>query len=293
VVLILYVLSQILYPVRDVSKSFVDDVAVHSGHWRGHLADLRRFLKVVKQSGLTLNLKKCKWAHSQVRYCGKIIGSGKILADPEKLSVLDNLSPPKTKRELRRALGFFGYFRDHIPNYAEVAKPLTDLTTKRYNAHIPWDGSHQLAFDRLKEMLKQATENPLYTVDFFKPFYVFTDSSSYMVSAAVTQCDVEGRHLPVAFCSQKLTEAQRKWPVIEREAYAVLCALRKYNSWFFGNTVTVCMDHNPLTYLTETVPKSPRLVRWSLSLQQFSVKFQYYPGHKNIVADYLSRMNNQ
>ena len=71
----------------------------------------------------------------------------------------------------------------------------------------------------------------------------------------------------------------------------MLCALRKYNSWFFGNTVTVCLDHNPLTYLTETVPKSPRLVRWSLSLQQFSVKFQYYPGHKNVVADYLSRIN--
>ena len=52
--------SQILSPVREVAKSFVDDVAVHSGHWREHMVDLRRFLEVIRKSGLTLNLKKCK-----------------------------------------------------------------------------------------------------------------------------------------------------------------------------------------------------------------------------------------
>jgi len=115
--------SQILSPVRDVAKSFVNDVAVHSDHWRGHLADLRRFLEVIKTSDLTLNLNKCRWADGQVKYCGKIIGSGKISTDPDKLSVVENMIPPKTKKELRRALGFFGHFRDHLPNYAEVAKP--------------------------------------------------------------------------------------------------------------------------------------------------------------------------
>ena len=146
--------TQILSPVRDIAKAFVDDVAVHSDHWRSHLVDLRKFLEIIKRSGLALNLNKCRWAHSQVKYCGKIIGSGKILADPEKLSVLDKMSPPKTKRELRRTLGFFGYFREHLPHYAEVAKPLTDLTTKQYNAHIPWGEPQQTAYNKLKEMLK-------------------------------------------------------------------------------------------------------------------------------------------
>ena len=80
-------------------------MAVHSDNWQGHLADPRQFLEIINQSGLTLNLKKWKWAHSQVGFCGKIMGSGKILADPDKLSVLDKLSPPKTKTELRKALG--------------------------------------------------------------------------------------------------------------------------------------------------------------------------------------------
>jgi len=42
-------LSQILLPVWNVPKSFVDDVAIHSDHWRGHLANLKKFLEVIKQ----------------------------------------------------------------------------------------------------------------------------------------------------------------------------------------------------------------------------------------------------
>jgi len=28
-------------------------------------------------------------------------------------------------------IGFFSYFRDYIPNFAEIAKPLTDLTGRK------------------------------------------------------------------------------------------------------------------------------------------------------------------
>jgi len=39
-------------------------------------------------------------------------------------------------------MGFFSYFRDYIPNFAELAKPLSDLTSKRIPRNIPW-GSEQ------------------------------------------------------------------------------------------------------------------------------------------------------
>jgi len=133
----------------------------------------------------------------------------------------------------------------------------------------------------------------LYAVDFYKPWYLFTDASSFSISVAVTQCNAEGIHFPVAFSSQKLTETQKKWPVVEREAYSVLQALCKYRSWFLGSkAITVCLDHNPLTFLSETVRKNARLVRWALSLQEMPVTFQYYPGKKNVVADFLSRVQD-
>ena len=151
------------------------------------------------------------------------------------------------------------------------------------------------AFDQLKLALKRATENPLYPVDFDKPLNLFVDASSNSVSAALTQLDDNGKHLPVAFVSTKLTETQKRWSVIEREAYAlyaVIVALRKYRHWMFGTIVYIYSDHNPLSFLTESVPKSAKLMRWALSLQQFSIVFQYYPGKKNVVADCLSRLQD-
>ena len=283
--------TEILRPVREFTDSFVDDMAVHSGQWRDHIHHLDNFLGHIKGAGLTLSLPKCKWAQHQVKFCGKIIGSGKILADPQKLQVLQEMSPPKTKKELRRILGFFSYFREHIKHFAQVAKPLTDLTTKHYHSRIPWGENQQQALDELKRMLKEATEKPLHTIDFSKPFNLFVDASSFMVASALTQTDLDGSELPIAFSSSKLNQAQHKWSTIEKEAYAALVALQKYRNWLFGSKVILYSDHNPLLYLTETATKSAKLMRWSLSLQEFDLEFRYHPGKKNIVADCLSRLD--
>ena len=194
-------INEILQPVKGFCESFVDDVAVHSNKWKNHMRDLKKFLTKIKSLGLTLNLKKCKWAQSQVKFCGRIIGSGKQFADPGKLRVLQDMQPPKTKRELRRILGFFNYFREHIPNFAEVAKSLTDFTTKEYRSAISWNENHQQAFDELKMLLQKTTIEPLYTIDFTKPFNLFVDASAYMVSSALTQTDPKENELPIAFSS--------------------------------------------------------------------------------------------
>ena len=59
-----------------------------------------------------------------------------------------------------------------------------------------------------------------------------------------------------------------------------------------GTVVYVYSDHNPLSFLTKSVPKSAKLMRWALALQEFSIVFQYYPGRKNVVADCLSRLQD-
>ena len=135
-------------------------------------------------------------------------------------------------------LGFFSYFREHIPNFAEIAKPLTDLTAKRVAAKITWRSDQQEAFDELKRLLYKATIELLHIVDFSKPFDLFVDKSSFAYSAVLTQTNAEGVSVPVAFSSMKLTDTRQRWST-EREAYAALMALKKYRSWLFGTKVTV------------------------------------------------------
>jgi len=148
----------------------------------------------------------------------------------------------------------------------------------------------QKAFDEMKRLLCKATVEPLYIVDFTKPFDLYVHASAHSVSAVLTQKDPNGREVTVAFSSTKLTATQRVWSTIEREAYAALVALQKYRCWIFGSSVVVHSDHNPLLYLTETAPKSSKLMRWSLSLQEFDVTFKYRAGRNNVAADCLSRL---
>ena len=119
---------------------------------------------------------------------------------------------------------------------------------------------------------------------------MYVDASDHTVAGVLTQWGVGGTVLPVAFASQKLNDTQRRWATVEKEAYAALAMLRKFRSWIWGTRITIHSDHNPLTYLTESAPKSAKLMRWALALQEFDVDFSYYAGKMNVAADTLTRM---
>ena len=104
-------------------------------------------------------------------------------------------------------------------------------------------------------MLCEATTEPLHIIDFSKPFNVHVDASDYAVAGILSQSDENGREMPIAFASKKLSSAQKNWAIIEKEAYAALWALQKYRCWIFGANVIVYSDHNPLSYLTIAAPK--------------------------------------
>ena len=197
---------------------------------------------------------------------------------------------PETKTHVRQILGFFSWFREYIPDFATHARPLTDLTAKRIPNKVPWGEVQQKAFNKLKTLLCEATEKPLNIVDFSKPFNLFVDASDYAVAGILTQTDEQENEKPVAFASRKLTDTQKAWATIEKEAYVALWSLQKYRGWTFGAVVTVHSDHNPLTYLTDSAPKSAKLMRWALALQEFNVTFKFKPGKNNVAADCLSRL---
>jgi len=268
-------------------------MAVHTvGPWDKHLSDLRRFLDAIRASGFTLNLSKCTFGQGEIKFVGHVIGSGKRRADPDKVDSIKALRVPETKKQVRQILGLFGHFRDYIENYALHAKPLTDLTGKRVPNRVPWGEREQKSFDTLKSMLIQATVNPIQIIDCSKPFGVVVDACDYAAGGMLVQISDDASEQPVAFASYKFSPTQRNWPVIQKEAYAIIWALNKFKHWVFGApSVTVFTDHNPLTYLTETAPKSAKLMRWLLALQEFGdVSFCFRSGRINEAADCMSRM---
>jgi hypothetical protein len=130
-------------------------------------------------------------------------------------------------------------------------------------------------------------------------FILRCDASKFAISGCLYQRnddDVnkavvtgDGEH-PIAFYSQKLSGSQVNWATIEKEAYAVIASLKKFERIVFGSCIVVYSDHNPLYYLVERVTSSAKLSRWSLALQQYNILFRYAKAQHNVVADFFSRI---
>ena len=88
-------------------------------------------------------------------------------------------------KELRGILGLIGYFRKFVPNYAQIAKPLTELT-KGNSQNVIWSQEAQTSLDRLKKAL---TSEPILSLPGFKngQFAVTTDASSKGIGAILSQ----------------------------------------------------------------------------------------------------------
>ena len=122
------VVRTVLQPIQTSSSSYADDMAVGSCGWLKHLVHVRQLLLIMRDAGITLNLAKCEFAKPQVKFVGRIVGSGTHQPDPEKVKELVLVEPPATKKQLRHILRALGYYREYVPRYTEIAKPLTDLT---------------------------------------------------------------------------------------------------------------------------------------------------------------------
>ena len=145
-----------------------------------------------------------------MKFVGHIIGSGQRRADSEKIKTMLDMAAPTDKKQVRQVLGFFSYFRDYIPNFSHIAKPLTALTRKGKPDKVFWGQTEQTAFDQMKASLAHAANIPLAIMDYNKPYNLCVDSSDYAAACALAQDVGDQLDRPVAFASVKLSPTQRR-----------------------------------------------------------------------------------
>ena len=89
-------------------------------------------------AGLQCDIAKSEFEQHSVKYLGFIIRAGQgVSVDPKKVKAIHSWERPQSVRDVRSFLGFANFYRTFIPNFAELAAPLTDLTRK--NAEFYWN----------------------------------------------------------------------------------------------------------------------------------------------------------
>lgn len=87
-----------------------------------------------------------------------------------KVNAIQNWPVPKSKKQFQSFLSLAGYYRQFVPNYSQIAIPLTDLTRKKQPNAVQCTEKCQKAFNQLKVAL---TSDPaLRALDFDHLFIV-------------------------------------------------------------------------------------------------------------------------
>ena len=96
----------------------------------------------------------------------------------------------------------------------------------------------------------------------------------------------------MAFASRSMSETERRYAQIKKEALAITWACEKFSMYILGKRVEIETDHKPLVPLVgskhlDTLP--PRVLRFQLRLARFDYSIKHTPGKHPYTADTLSR----
>ncbi|EEC18084.1 polyprotein of retroviral origin, putative [Ixodes scapularis] len=183
-------------------------------------------------------------------------------------------------------IGLVNYYHKYIPQFCEKASPLTDALKKTEPTKIEWDDRKIHAFEALK--LALATQPVLVSPDYTRPFLVQCDASEKGLGVVLSQ-ENEGEEHPVLFASRKLTSREQAYSTIEKECACLVWAVEKLRCYLYGSEFILITDHRPLTWLQQLSPQNGRLLRWSLTLQEYSFLVRHKKEKLHANADYLSR----
>ena len=181
---------------------------------------------------------------------GHIVSSDGISPNPDKITAVKDFPQPQNVKGVRSFLGLANYYRRFVPRFSFIARPLNNLTRKGVKFH--WDTNCQEAFDKLKRALTSA---PILAYpDFTLPFEVYTDASLDGLGYCLGQIQ-NGREVVICYGGRDLNSAERNYSATEREALAVVDAIKKFQPYLHGRKFTVHTDHNALKWLMNL--KSP------------------------------------
>ena len=186
---------------------------------------------------------------------------------------------PHDSKSLNRCLGLFSYYSQWIPEFSNRIKSLTSCKS------FPLSSESVAAFEGLK---KTVEESFVTAIDESIPFEVETDASDVALAATLSQ---NGR--PVAFFSRSLQGSELRHAAIEKEAQAIIEAIRHWRHFLTGQHFTLKTDQKSVSYMFDQRNrgkiKNDKIMRWRLELACYSFDIIYRPGKENILPDTLSR----
>ena len=176
---------------------YLDDIIIFSSTFEEHMERLQAVFERLQEHNLKLKPSKCELFKERVSYLGHVVSEEGIHTDPAKIEAVKSWPVPKNIKDVRRFLGFTGYYRKFIQGFAANARPLNDLLVghvtnpkakkKPSKKRVPfeWRPEQQASFEAVIDKL---TNPPVLAyANYSLPFKVHTNASTNDLGAVLYQ----------------------------------------------------------------------------------------------------------
>jgi len=308
-----------------VKCAYVDDRCGGAMTPQDFIAATRADLAALNQYNrpLLLSADKVNPLTFDAKILGFIVNSHGVRMDETRIEALLGMPPPTNVTEVQRLLGLANWMAQFVPNLAHITAPIRSLTTLPKGLQfvssqsatksnfkktlVNWTPECEAAFAELKRQVAKRIELAAPRLDGSGELFVFTDASDFAVGSVVCRKVESYDHIkanelpeqlrgmmPIAFFSKCLTAVQKRWPTAQREAYAVVATLLRYQDWCHSvQVVHVFTDSSTAMGCLRSLVqhRQHRMQRWAALLHSFpSVVVHKISGSVNVIADMLSRI---
>ena len=253
----------------------------------------------LREHSLKLKPPKCDVFKPEINYLAHHVSQKGVLPSKKNLESIAQCQPPDTYTKVKSFVGLVSHYRHFIKGFAKIAAPLYDLTSSdnkdKKSEHVNLSPEALEAFDHLKAACLQA---PILAFpDFDKPLLLEMDTSGKGLGAVLSQKQADGWYHPIAYASHVMNKTKQRYHSNKQEFLTLKWAVtEQFHEYLlpYGknrNEFVVHTDNNLLTYIFSSANLDAAGQCWEAHLTSYNFSLEYQKGKDNIVADFLSWMN--
>ena len=272
----------------EICLIYIDDIIVFGSSFEEHISRVEQVLERIKAAGLKLKPEKCEMLQREVVFLGHVVSGEGVRPNPANIAKVMAWPAPKTVKQVKSFVALGSYFRRFIRNYAQIARPMVDLTKK--GRKFFWSEACERSFNEIKAALI-SPEVMGYPKNEGGEFILDVDGCDTGIGAVLLQIQ-DGRERVIAYASRALNKAEANYCITEKELLAVRYFIEYFRQYLLGRRFKVRSDHQALVWLFKLREPRGKIARWIEILSQYDFSIEYRPGTKQGHCDALSRCEN-
>ncbi|MBW0567689.1 hypothetical protein O181_107404 [Austropuccinia psidii MF-1] len=103
---------------------YIDDIIVCSKTWEENMYRFSRVLTKIQSVNMKISLKRCHFGFKELKALGHVVSGLPLGIDINKVAAVLPKPMPQTKKGIQLFLGLTRYYRQHIKDFASIARPL-------------------------------------------------------------------------------------------------------------------------------------------------------------------------